>query len=519
MKLFQKRTIALAAALTVFCTGSTSFPVTAAEALRGDPDGDGTVTVMDAQIALNAATEVIIGNPHGLSETAAKAVDADLDTKITVADAQLILLHYVYNIVTEIPTDWDALTAPKRPENIVPDTDDKLRILAWAGDDAEQMITHFEEANPLYKGKLEYCNVGIYSMEAMEQYAAYFAGGEDADLFLTDQDWIRSYTDDDRFTRPITDLGFSESDFDKCYPYTLTIGRNSSGELRAVTWEATPGGYVYRTDLAQKYLGVSSPEEMQPFVADWKAFINTAEKVKKVSGGKTAMAATLRGLAQPWIYGRHDAWLDAQNKLTISQEAKDFYDIISVCKQNGYTTQADQWSDSWYEVGQDDSAMGYFFCTWCLEKHTMLYNAEGGDSGKTYGKYNITEGPAAWRWGGEYLTLARKCNSGTIAHDFIDYFIVTSGTMLDYAKKTGTFVNNSEVMQDMEIPNPLLGGQSEIAVLHRNAMQLDLSKTYSDYDDDLSYSFIDSAIHYSTVEEAIENFKHEAAKMEFVYVE
>jgi hypothetical protein len=130
--------------------------------------------------------------------------------------------------------------------------------------------------------------------------------------------------------------------------------------------------------------------------------------------------------------------------------------------------------------------MGYFFCTWCLGKGSMLYNAEGGDKGATYGKYRITEGPAAWNWGGSWLALSPKCDNSSIAHDFIKHFVVDADTMRSYAEFKNEFVNNSKVMEqlasDPKKGNEYLGGQNPISVLHQNALSVDREGKGTPYD-------------------------------------
>ena len=44
------------------------------------------------------------------------------------------------------------------------------------------------------------------------------------------------------------------------------------------------------------------------------------------------------------------------------------------------------------------------------------------------------------------------------------------------------FVNNQKVMSSMDIPNPLLGGQSEFAVLHNNLKSLEYGGLHKDHD-------------------------------------
>ena len=76
--------------------------------IRGDVSGDFAIGADDAQLALTAFTDQLAGNPVSLSEAAMQAADADLDGKLSAADAQDILVYYTENILSGMETDWSA---------------------------------------------------------------------------------------------------------------------------------------------------------------------------------------------------------------------------------------------------------------------------------------------------------------------------------------------------------------------------------------------------------------------------
>lgn len=78
--------------------------------LRGDADGNGQVSVEDAQIVLKAYTNKISGKGTGFDAATTKRADADLNNDISVEDAQLILLYYTRNVVSQQNVPWDQLT-------------------------------------------------------------------------------------------------------------------------------------------------------------------------------------------------------------------------------------------------------------------------------------------------------------------------------------------------------------------------------------------------------------------------
>lgn len=428
---------------------------------------------------------------------------------------------------SEEDTETEESSEAEAVENKVPETGDKLSILCWTGDDVEKMIENFTANTDYTAEQVEYVNVGSKGQEAREQYANYFAGDEDVDLFVLEADWILDYINNDEYTAPLSDLGFTDADFDGCYDYTVSVGTDNNGVLKAASWQATPGGYVYRTDLAEQYLGAKTPEEMQAFVKDWDTFTATAKKLQD-DGHKIAMADTLAGMWQVWQYNRENAWLDAENKLVVDDYCKTYAELAKDYYTNGYVTKEDAWSDGWYQIGQDDSTMGYFFCTWCLGAGSMLSNAEGGENGPTFGKYNITAGPSGWAWGGSWLALSPKADNGTIARDFVKYFTVDAATAKDYALFKSEFVNNPDVMKEIvdegSNKNDLLGGQDQFSILYESAATIDMDGKITAFDSQIKDAFNTAVTKYAkgeiaSYDEMITEFKTNAAKIEGITVE
>lgn len=485
MKLHTRQALAFAAAAAIFCSG-TGMAIPASAALRGDVTGDAAVTSEDAQLVLQAAVELLASNPSPLSAEASADADVDSDGAVTVSDAQYILVYYVNNTLTHNPKSWEDVIGPNPEET--------LTILCRSDWYISQMIQQYETAHPESAGKIKYKNItaDIVSPADLKAFYTGCMNGGDADLILLEENVIGDYLESDQYTRPITELGFAESDFESCYSYTLTVGKNKAGVLKAVTPFANPGGYAYRADLAEKYLGVSTPEEMQLLVKDWDTFTETAEKLHKATGGKTAMTATLQGMSYPWSGSRGESWFDADGNLQIGSSAKEFGKLLRLFKEKGYATNEGQWTDDWYEIGHNDSTMGYFFSSWCLADHAMLYYAEGEENGAAYGKYRFTEGPSPYFWGGEWLAATSKCNTKQLAHDFIEYFVLNPDAMASFAEEhDDCFMNNSEAMLKIDYSNPYLGGQNPYPVLDRNAKAIDLEGWYSPYDADKNWSYAD----------------------------
>ena len=51
------------------------------------------------------------------------------------------------------------------------------------------------------------------------------------------------------YAAPLSDVGLTKEDFSKNHDYTLEIGTAEDGTLKGVSFQAAPGGFVYRSDL------------------------------------------------------------------------------------------------------------------------------------------------------------------------------------------------------------------------------------------------------------------------------
>lgn len=416
------------------------------------------------------------------------------------------------------------------------DDGDCLTILAWSGNsDIVKMVKFFIENTDYTEDQVKFVAVGEDGEGARDQYKQYLKGDDDADLMIFDADWVTDYINDDTLTVPYSAIGLSKADFTDAFSYTLDYGTSENGVFKAASFQATPGGFVYRADLAKEYLGVNSPAEMQELVKDWDTFQATANTLYETSGGKTAIQATEGGLWQVYQSNRTQAWV-VDGKL-VMDNAEDFYDIAKSMMDAGTLAGVPQWDSAWYAAIQDGSALGDFVPTWGLTTTgggSILENFAGAQFDKNANctstvlnadQLAICEGPSGWFWGGSYFGVTTKCDNKTIAKDFIEFFCINSETMGAYAAQTGDFMNNKVTMSSATTSNVYLNGQNHYEILVSVLDNLDLSNKLTKYDSVIKGLFNDSVNGYlegtyATKEDAIEAFKDSvAAKYEDIVVE
>ncbi|MGN0614014.1 MAG: carbohydrate ABC transporter substrate-binding protein [Porcipelethomonas sp.] len=401
----------------------------------------------------------------------------------------------------------------------LPTDGDQMTVLCWTGDDLDVMLSTWEAAEGIDAAKVNFKNFQVGGGEAAAQYDQYFLGGEDVDMLMVEADWALKYINDDTATAPLSDLGFTDADFAGQYAYTMEVGKDSNGVIKATSWQAAPGGWCYRTDLAESYLGVTTPDEMQAKVSDWDAFQATAAEVSEKSGGATALTTTLGGIWQAFAANRTQPWV-VDGALAVDDFCNTFIDLAKNMRDNGYVTEANQWTDEWYAAGQTDDTMGYFVSTWGFGA-AILETAAGGEGGATYGKWNVCQGPTPYYWGGTWACVSPKCDNGDMVANFMNYFTIDETSMKEYALAKPDYVNNMNAMQAIvdegSNSNALLGGQDQFAVLHEAAKNINLNGLITPYDASIKQAFLDAVNAYCAGETAdadacLDDFKNRVAE-------
>ena len=182
---------------------------------------------------------------------------------------------------------------------------------------------------------------------------------EKIDMFLVEADYALKYVDPDvGVAMPISKLGITEADIANQYDYTLEAVTGPDGEIRALSYQATPGMLVYRRSIAQAVLGTDDPDTVAKAVADWDTFYETAEQVK--AAGYVMYSSTAdtyrvysNNTSAPWVDGT--AVVVDQNMMNWVARSKEDTD-------NGINNDVGgQWTDEWNKDMGPDSKVFCFF--------------------------------------------------------------------------------------------------------------------------------------------------------------
>ena len=365
------------------------------------------------------------------------------------------------------------------------------------------------------------------------------ASDEAPDVFTLEAAFVKHYVESD-FTGDLKDIGFTDEELSVAFPVMAQIGQSAAGVQKGLSWQSTPGVLMYRASLADKYLGVKSPEEMQEKVKDWDTFIETAQELKEKSEGACKMVCGSGDIWNAYQYQRSQPWV-VDGKLVVDDELLDFEELCKTLEQDDLTQKAGAWGETWFAGMRGEiETLCYFLPTWGLH-YTLKPNcvagwdAENPDSEEniknatengTYGDWRLTDGPVAYSWGGTWLGI-NKAKAATwddakkaAIHDLIKFFTLDDDFLTQYAADSGDFVGSAKAVETIlangGTPNPFLGGQDHYAIFAK-AAALANGSLMSEYDstinglsdNDVTQPYTKGEV--ENVDDAIAKFKEDVA--------
>ena len=295
---------------------------------------------------------------------------------------------------------------------------------------------------------------------------------------------------------------------------------DSNGTLKGVSWQATPGLYLYNADYAEKVLGSDDPAEVQKAVADWDKFAETAQKMKDagifmVSGYDDTYRCFSNNVSAPWV---------TDGKITIDPQIKAWVDQTKEYTDKGYNNKTSLWDEAW-AAGQkiDGKVFGYFYSTWgipfCLLPNTPLTTPVRASGNGGYGQWRACEGPLAY-WGGTWICGATDSDNQDIVADIMKVMTCDKECAKDITKTEQDYTNNKAAIKELidgGYTSEFLGGQNHLALMSENADKISLKGKISAYDQGCVEKMQGDMGAYfkgeTTYEKALEQFKTDIKKL------
>ncbi|HEY9060527.1 MAG TPA: extracellular solute-binding protein [Pseudobacteroides sp.] len=277
----------------------------------------------------------------------------------------------------------------------------------------------------------------------------------------------------------------------KMIPFTVQVGTDKNGALKALSHQAAPGAIAYKKTVAKKYLGTDDPKAIAEMLSSEEKMLETAKILKEKSGGKVALFPTWEEPKKMYLGARSKGWV-VDDKLNIDQKVMELIDFSKNLRDNKYESGLTQWTPGWSSaIAANETSM-----VWALPPWGVPWIINSNDkTAANGGKWGITNPPFKYFWGGTWMGIYANSQNQDIAWEFVKFFTANKDTVKKWALDNQDFPNNLEIIAE--------GSPSDSNIVGANLFKFyepfvkDINgEVLTQYDDIIERTFDDVMVSY-----------------------
>ncbi|WP_035166231.1 ABC transporter substrate-binding protein [Caloramator sp. ALD01] len=335
---------------------------------------------------------------------------------------------------------------------------DKTKVLrVWSfTDELKEPLKYFEQK---YGIKTE------LTIVPTENYASKLqpvldSGVGAPDVFTAEIAWVKQWIDLPYWENLSGEPYNADKWADDYVPYVYNIGKDMNGNVKALSWQATPGGFIYKRWIARKVWGNDDPAFVAQKLSSMENFMKAAEELKQAGYKILPDEGAIR-----WFAKGSDPkpWVNEKNELQLTQAQIDFMDYQKKLRDNEYTALAPEWSPAWFASmqgqipinagwekdvnkvkGNKTEVFGYVMPTWGLH-YVIKPNAK-----ETAGDWGLTSGPSPYFWGGTWIGIYSGSKNKGAAWEFVKMMTHDEEFLNWWYKKTGDLLSYKPVTEKVK---------------------------------------------------------------------
>ncbi|MCD7717440.1 MAG: hypothetical protein LUI39_13530 [Lachnospiraceae bacterium] len=322
--------------------------------------------------------------------------------------------------------------------------DDAFVVWGWNDDIKNILDTVFAEAYPEEYSRIVFVNTGgsDYYQTKLDAVLDDPSNELYPDLMGLEVDYVQKYTNSD-WLLSVTDIGITEDDMANMYQYNIDLGSDYDGNVKALFWQATPGCYAVRADLAEKYLGTTDPDEVAAYFTDLDTIIATAEMVNEASGGTCKLFSGYDEIKRSLMNSREAGFYDENDVITLDENVTTYFETAKTLYDSDLTYNTSQWSADWYanmdgDGEESNAALAYFGCPWFV-----YWSLSDTWQGNTI----LVAAQEQCFWGGTGLAATAQCADTDLAAKIMQCLACDTDSMVAINAQNADFVNNTAAIE------------------------------------------------------------------------
>ncbi|MFB5196822.1 ABC transporter substrate-binding protein [Neobacillus sp. KR4-4] len=322
----------------------------------------------------------------------------------------------------------------------------KLTIWTFFGQ-VEDMAKEFEKKYPDAEVEVKIFPGDQYQTKLLNVLQS---GRDVPDIFDLERGYIDKFINS-KFAVNLSDMG--AEDLVKDYvPYVQALGRDSKGDIKAISDHSSPGAFWYIKENAKKYLGTDDPEKISQMVDSYDKIIELGKKVNQDSNGKVHLISHFGDIynieaynTKPWV---------KDGKLMIDSAWKKNYELQKEIFNNDVDAKLEFFSAGWGNAINDGSVVLTAMPAWAS---FMVDNKND----KAVNKYGVARTPKGFYMGGTYRSIYEKSPNKELAYKFIE-FIASKEWQQHNLEVTGNMPGLLSVYEDNldTYKSPMFGDQN-----------------------------------------------------------
>ncbi len=228
-------------------------------------------------------------------------------------------------------------------------------------------------------------------------------------------------------------------------PYTVDIGKDKAGVLRALSHQATPGAIGYKRDVAKKYLGTDDPAAIADMISSEDKMLETAKKLSDASKGVAKLWVGFEDVYTMYRGARANGWVDKDGNFSIDPKMTQYIDFMKKMRDGKFEGAIRAWTPAWNAAIADDKHLLFSIPTWGIAN---IIDAND-KTHKDQGRWGLAKAPLSFFWGGTWYGVYSKTQNKEVAWAFTKWFTADKDHLKQWAKDVGDFVNNSELVTEL----------------------------------------------------------------------
>ena len=348
--------------------------------------------------------------------------------------------------------------------------------------------------------------------------AEYLQPDERVDLYLAPEEDLAIYVNSDYSLDVREKVGLTDEELEDQFPFAQQMASTDEGILKAVTWQASPGVFVYRRSIAKEVLGTDDPGAVQKEVENWTKFEATAAKMgaKKyfmLSGYYDAFTAFRFSAEKHW---------ENDGTLVIPDAMIEWRNMMAAFTKKNYHNKTQIGEADWVaDQGPSGKVFGFFRSIGDIDSRMAAYSLEDADlspqvGNGIYGDYAVCCGPQTFCSGGAWILASPSSDNLILDKEIMENFTCNSTLLYKIAQNEDIFTNTISGMRRLASEgrkDAFLGGQNPFEVYYQAATRLSCLPA-GNYDrwmgDTFRNSLIKSFTGEMTQDEAMEYFYQRA---------